>query len=635
MSLKSGFFNSVNHDRKYSSEDFARMINALVTDGIVTTKGEQFMTVPGEGLSVNVKSGFAWFNSTWSMSEDITPLTLDPADVTRARMDAIVIDIDHTDAIRDNKLMVVKGSPAASPVKPTLINTEKHHQHAIAYVSIPAAATSITAANIDIRVGHADCPFATGKLDVISVDTLFDAWEAEFDAWFSNLKAQLGDNIVTNLQQQIDQRVKIADKATDADILAATPNKWVDAAGVGKRVEADDIIIVNHWKSFDSKNVFIPADGRSLEDYPNVEKKFHGLYGKFMQNKSLMIVFGAYSSLGSSFVRIWSPYANDDCIIMYFQHSGSTLTAVAFSDGRVYQRDAMYAAKDCILSSYNDTTFRITNVKTNASKNITYRSYSSEQVSVVGLFFVNSIQKYVYFIRDYRTNTHKLIATTFSDVNATMTTTEIVDVDVFNSIIQINNNLYFRTSSSGGVRYAINCVNMTVSRIPSNTPLDQFVYNWSFNEASYGYATRKSSIPGVYVNVMKKLIYDTNNDKIISGPSDLHYHLEQIGENFYPYRYYAGSTSGLGVSSLIKYYPNIYPNLVPDIVGQTRTVFDADNSFYTCLPVPDRHTVRYYGIDFIYEASESVYRCHLYEMEPTINLAPVSSQFIVDTKNPK
>ncbi len=232
MALKSGFFNSVNHDRKYSSEDFSRFVNALVTDGIVTTKGEQFMTIPGEGLSVNVKSGFAWFNSTWSMSEDITPLILDPADVTRARIDAIVIDIDHTNEVRDNRLMVVKGTPAVTPLKPVLANDEKHHQHALAYVSIPAAATSITAANIDIRVGHDDCPFATGKLDVISVDVLFDAWEAEFQEWFNNLKAQLGDNIVTNLQQQIDDRVKVSDKATKEDISSGTPNKWVDAASM-------------------------------------------------------------------------------------------------------------------------------------------------------------------------------------------------------------------------------------------------------------------------------------------------------------------------------------------------------------------------------------------------------------------
>lgn len=237
MALKCGFFNSLNKDRKYDAEDFARLVNSIITDGVIATKGDGFMTVAGEGLSVQVKSGFAWFDSTWSMSENITVLRLAAADVTRPRIDAVVLDVDSRLNVRNNKLMIVRGTPAASPTNPVLINEKDHHQHVLAYVTVPANATSITAGNINIRVGQAECPFAMGKLESITITDLFNAWDEQFETWFTNLKIQMTDNVATHLQNQIDNinttvsgKLDISNRATYNDIASSTPYKWLDSS---------------------------------------------------------------------------------------------------------------------------------------------------------------------------------------------------------------------------------------------------------------------------------------------------------------------------------------------------------------------------------------------------------------------
>ena len=232
MAFTYGFYNSINGDRRYDAQQMSAIFDGIITDGVFSSVGGIFATVPGEGMTVVVKSGRAWFDHTWSYNDGAMPLSIQAADVTLKRYDAVVLEVNNTESVRENAIKVIKGTPATNPAKPGMTNTETVHQHPLAYVLIDPGATSITADKIDIRVGQSDCPFSTAILQTVSITDLFNAWESEFDQWFTNVQAQLEGNIVTNLQKQIDDRVKIADKATSADLASATPNKWVDAAGL-------------------------------------------------------------------------------------------------------------------------------------------------------------------------------------------------------------------------------------------------------------------------------------------------------------------------------------------------------------------------------------------------------------------
>ena len=204
MAFTCGFFNSENGDRKYNAEQMSAIFDGIIADGVFTTIGDHMAVTAGTGMQVLVGSGKAWFDHTWNVNDAAYPLTIAASDVTLSRIDAIVLETNHSDSVRLNKLRVVQGTVAASPVKPTLTNSEKVHQHPLAWVTVAPGVTQIAASAIENAVGTSACPFVTGIIATTDIDDLFAQWNGEFDEWFDNLKAQLSDNVVANLQRQID-----------------------------------------------------------------------------------------------------------------------------------------------------------------------------------------------------------------------------------------------------------------------------------------------------------------------------------------------------------------------------------------------------------------------------------------------
>ncbi len=160
MAVSSGFFNSVNEDRVYNAVQFSQFFDGLICDGVYVNVGDAFHVTPGEGLSVNVGSGRAWFKRVWLYNDAVLNLILDNADPVLKRIDAIVIDIDTSTSVRNGSIQVIKGTAATAPDKPTLIDTDTHTQYALAYITVNPAATSIADTNIE------DCQ-ATGELPCV------------------------------------------------------------------------------------------------------------------------------------------------------------------------------------------------------------------------------------------------------------------------------------------------------------------------------------------------------------------------------------------------------------------------------------------------------------------------------------
>ena len=205
MAFTCGFFNSENGDRKYNAEQMSAIFDGIIADGVFTTIGDHMAVSAGTGMQVLVGTGKAWFDHTWNVNDAVYPLAIAASDVTLSRIDAIVLETNHSDSVRLNKLRVVRGTVASSPVKPTLTNSEKVHQHPLAWVTVAPGVTQIAASAIENAVGTSACPFVTGIIATTAIDDLFNQWNGEFDEWFDNLKAQLSDNVVANLQKQIDE----------------------------------------------------------------------------------------------------------------------------------------------------------------------------------------------------------------------------------------------------------------------------------------------------------------------------------------------------------------------------------------------------------------------------------------------
>ena len=213
MAVTYGFYDSLNGDRKYTSVQFSYLFNSLIKDGVFMHIGEHLNVKESTGMQVNVGSGFAWFNSTWTRNDADFPLDITISDLLQTRIDAIVLEVDETVSSRTNSIKVITGTPASEPQKPSLTNTNDIHQYPLAYVTVGVGVTSITQDNIENCIGTDPCPFVTGVLDTIDATTLIAQWEAQFNEWFESLEDTLSGDVAGNLLNMIN------DLSDEMDVL--------------------------------------------------------------------------------------------------------------------------------------------------------------------------------------------------------------------------------------------------------------------------------------------------------------------------------------------------------------------------------------------------------------------------------
>lgn len=262
-----GFYDSKDHDRTYSAIQMSSIFDGIIEDGVYSNIGEFLATVPGDGMRVIVKTGRAWFDHTWTLNDSYLPLDIDNSSPLQTRVDAVVLEVDSRIERRENTIKIVKGIPSVNSVKPTLIHEDGVYQHPLAYITVPPNTSYISAQNIEIVVGKSECPFVQAPLQTVSIDDLWQQWDEQFNEWFDNLKATMNDNVVTNLQRQIDEKVNISDKATDENIKNGTSNKWVDANALKKNVvQPNSIVSSTEDLSTKNPNKYLSLNGEIVDE---------------------------------------------------------------------------------------------------------------------------------------------------------------------------------------------------------------------------------------------------------------------------------------------------------------------------------------------------------------------------------
>lgn len=208
MTVSSGFFNSVNHDRLYDAEQLSSIFDGIIIDGVYENYGEAFMVTanPDANSSVIIGTGRAWFDHTWTVNDSQFAMQLDPPNELLGRTDAIVLDIDRSQETRKNSIIYIKGSESSPELPPSFIDEDLHKQYPIAYISRPAGPNSVVnQQNITITVGTSVCPVVTGILDAQNLENLWQQLDDEFNTWWDGIKDTLDENTVTNLQNQINE----------------------------------------------------------------------------------------------------------------------------------------------------------------------------------------------------------------------------------------------------------------------------------------------------------------------------------------------------------------------------------------------------------------------------------------------
>lgn len=213
MSVSSGFFNSLNGDRKYNAAQMSAIFDGLIIDGVFASIGTAFAVKAAGGLTVNVGIGKAWFDHTWTVNDSILPMTAPEAEVLLDRIDAVVLEVNGMESIRENTIKFIKGNPSSAPSRPILTNEGNVHQYPLCYIYRKYGTAVINQADITPMVGTESTPFVTGILQTINLDELLGKWqdeldrftdarsqevddwiaqeESDFTAWFNKMKADL------------------------------------------------------------------------------------------------------------------------------------------------------------------------------------------------------------------------------------------------------------------------------------------------------------------------------------------------------------------------------------------------------------------------------------------------------------
>lgn len=193
MSVSSGFFNSLNGDRKYNTAQMSAIFDGLIIDGVFASIGTAFAVKAAGGLTVNVGVGKAWFDHTWTVNDSILPMTAPEAEVLLDRIDAVVLEVNGMKSVRENTIKFIKGNPSSAPSRPTLTNEGNVHQYPLCYIYRKYGTAVINQADITPMVGTESTPFVTGILQTVSLDELLGKWQDELDR-FTDARSQEVDD---------------------------------------------------------------------------------------------------------------------------------------------------------------------------------------------------------------------------------------------------------------------------------------------------------------------------------------------------------------------------------------------------------------------------------------------------------
>ena len=181
MSVTCGFFESKNHDRRYFARDMSAIFDGLIIDGVFSTIGDALIVKANKGNTVNMGSGKAWFDHTWTINDSVLPIELPETEVLLDRIDAIVLETNNNDDVRNNEFKVIKGAPSSEPKRPVMVHDNALNQHAICYIRRHAGISEIHQEDITNAVGTAETPFVVAMLETISVDQLLGQWQNQLD----------------------------------------------------------------------------------------------------------------------------------------------------------------------------------------------------------------------------------------------------------------------------------------------------------------------------------------------------------------------------------------------------------------------------------------------------------------------
>lgn len=187
--MRSGFFNSIDGDRKYDADDISNYFLKLISNGVFATPANAMQIQATSGMKVKVTPGWAFINCKWLRLDNDYYITLDKADARYDRVDRIVLRLDPSDDVRAITIQVKKGDAKEKAYLKSLERVKNGiWELSLGYVWVHANTTDIFQSNIvDERPNTNVCGFVTGLIDQIDTTNLFAQYDDEFNRFMEKL----------------------------------------------------------------------------------------------------------------------------------------------------------------------------------------------------------------------------------------------------------------------------------------------------------------------------------------------------------------------------------------------------------------------------------------------------------------
>ena len=195
MAQSSGFFNALlkdgQYDRKYNADDYSDNLAAIIGTGVRRSGDNDLYVQVAGGMALTVNIGRAWIDGKWFKNDTaFTGFTVPTAPTgDRGRVDRVVLRLNRNVEARMIELAYLTGAAAQSPSAPALTRSDGIYEIALADIAVRPNVTTITQSDIyDRRADSEVCGWITSP---IGYDDYFKNLEAEFQAWFGDVKDTL------------------------------------------------------------------------------------------------------------------------------------------------------------------------------------------------------------------------------------------------------------------------------------------------------------------------------------------------------------------------------------------------------------------------------------------------------------
>lgn len=196
---ESGFFASINGDRKYKSDLIATFFSKLFTNGVFNN---ELQVQANDNMTVTLKSGTAFINGYFYNNTVDKVINISLSDTEQSRIDSVVLRFskENRQIIAD----VLEGSYADNPVAPELTRNSNIYELRLCNISVNKQADSITTSMIeDCRFNSTDCGQVISAVQQLDTTEIFAQYQAAFDDLFEQMEGILSGDAAGELLVEI------------------------------------------------------------------------------------------------------------------------------------------------------------------------------------------------------------------------------------------------------------------------------------------------------------------------------------------------------------------------------------------------------------------------------------------------